>query len=338
MNGGSHVIVLTQVHRAIGNLALGNVERAAALADEASEAALLAAQNVNLAWAMYVHGWVALERGDLQLALEDLTSSIGISALMPRTHNCTFAPLVLAEPYLAVGTPGRARDALIPHLANLHVTESTWALRLLVEAELALNRHDAARRWLGQAEAAAERLRIGTVDAHANWARAAVALADSRARDASQLALAAAGQLEQRGRRLDGLKARILAARAQFASGERDAAREQLAGLHACARACGAVRVAAATEPRGRQRPTNSTMPLQDGGETARLSRREQEVVALVAKGCTNRQIADQLVLSVRTVETHVSRILDKLGVRSRSAILPSLRSATHSTPAQIRK
>ena len=57
-----------------------------------------------------------------------------------------------------------------------------------------------------------------------------------------------------------------------------------------------------------------------DGGRIAGLTRREQEVVELVAAGRTNREIADELVLSVRTVDRHVSRIFEKLGVNSRAA------------------
>jgi non-specific serine/threonine protein kinase len=52
-----------------------------------------------------------------------------------------------------------------------------------------------------------------------------------------------------------------------------------------------------------------------------RLSRRELEVAAMVARGMTNRQIADVLVLAERTVEGHVERIRRKLGVRSRTQI-----------------
>jgi DNA-binding NarL/FixJ family response regulator len=40
----------------------------------------------------------------------------------------------------------------------------------------------------------------------------------------------------------------------------------------------------------------------------------------LVAGGKTNREVADELFLSVRTVDRHVSRIFDKLGVSSRAA------------------
>jgi DNA-binding NarL/FixJ family response regulator len=48
------------------------------------------------------------------------------------------------------------------------------------------------------------------------------------------------------------------------------------------------------------------------------LSPREQEVVKLVAEGYTNKQIAETLVISEKTVERHRANILDKLGMRDR--------------------
>ena len=51
------------------------------------------------------------------------------------------------------------------------------------------------------------------------------------------------------------------------------------------------------------------------------LSRREREVVAMVAAGMTNRQIADRLFIAERTAEGHVERIRNKLGVRSRTGV-----------------
>jgi DNA-binding NarL/FixJ family response regulator len=51
------------------------------------------------------------------------------------------------------------------------------------------------------------------------------------------------------------------------------------------------------------------------------LTQREREVAALVADGLTNREIADKLVLSVRTVETHVDRVLGKLNLHTRTQL-----------------
>ena len=51
------------------------------------------------------------------------------------------------------------------------------------------------------------------------------------------------------------------------------------------------------------------------------LTRRERQVAALVAQGNSNAQIAEELVIAVRTVETHMTHILDKLGFGSRSNV-----------------
>jgi predicted ATPase/DNA-binding CsgD family transcriptional regulator len=51
------------------------------------------------------------------------------------------------------------------------------------------------------------------------------------------------------------------------------------------------------------------------------LSTREQEVAQLVARGCTNREIAEQLVIAPRTADTHVGNILSKLNLHSRAEL-----------------
>jgi DNA-binding NarL/FixJ family response regulator len=53
-----------------------------------------------------------------------------------------------------------------------------------------------------------------------------------------------------------------------------------------------------------------------DGG----LTSRERQILALIAKGMSNRAIADALTISDRTVDRHVSNILTKLDLPSRSA------------------
>jgi DNA-binding NarL/FixJ family response regulator len=62
--------------------------------------------------------------------------------------------------------------------------------------------------------------------------------------------------------------------------------------------------------PRGRRRATTDN--------PAALTDRELEVLALLAEGLRNAEIAHRLVVSSRTVDHHVSAILAKLGVRSR--------------------
>lgn len=52
------------------------------------------------------------------------------------------------------------------------------------------------------------------------------------------------------------------------------------------------------------------------------LSERELEIIALVAEGLTNQEIAGNLTISKRTVDNHVSNIFTKTGAKNRVALL----------------
>ena len=60
------------------------------------------------------------------------------------------------------------------------------------------------------------------------------------------------------------------------------------------------------------------------------LSRREREVAQLVARGLSNREIAERLYLSERTIDNHVHHILDKLGFDSRVQVATWLTKNEH--------
>jgi DNA-binding NarL/FixJ family response regulator len=55
--------------------------------------------------------------------------------------------------------------------------------------------------------------------------------------------------------------------------------------------------------------------------EFAQLTPREQEVLQLIAKGCSNREIAEQLYISERTVKNHVNSVLRRLNLRDRTQV-----------------
>ncbi|MBP1153718.1 MULTISPECIES: response regulator transcription factor [unclassified Paenibacillus] len=52
------------------------------------------------------------------------------------------------------------------------------------------------------------------------------------------------------------------------------------------------------------------------------LSEREKEILALVAKGYSNKEIADQLIISVKTVESHKSNVMEKLKLKTRPELV----------------
>ncbi len=66
----------------------------------------------------------------------------------------------------------------------------------------------------------------------------------------------------------------------------------------------------------------NLAVPNANGDSNPTLSSREIEVLGLIAKGYTNRQIANQLNLSVRTVDTHRANVMGKLGLSNRADLV----------------
>ncbi|HEX6713960.1 MAG TPA: LuxR C-terminal-related transcriptional regulator, partial [Thermoleophilaceae bacterium] len=106
------------------------------------------------------------------------------------------------------------------------------------------------------------------------------------------------------------------------AAGEVEAGLERLSGAYRAARKLGARPLAAEAAKEAaalgdsvvRRLGRGAEADAEDGG----LSRREREVVRLLAVGRTNREIAQELFLSPRTVDMHVRNILRKLDCRSR--------------------
>lgn len=64
-----------------------------------------------------------------------------------------------------------------------------------------------------------------------------------------------------------------------------------------------------------------TTLPAKEAPRMDELTAREVDVTRLVAQGCSNREIAEKLVISEKTVKTHVGNILNKLGAQDRTQI-----------------
>jgi DNA-binding NarL/FixJ family response regulator len=136
---------------------------------------------------------------------------------------------------------------------------------------------------------------------------------------AAQELLRAAESFAALGLPLATAQARRRAAAALAAAGETAPAAGQLRAAHEIFAGLGAARAAgqcaAGLVALGRKPPRRPG----SGRRAGALSRRESEVMALVAQGLTSRDIGGRLFLSPRTVEMHVQNSLDKLGCRTRA-------------------
>jgi DNA-binding NarL/FixJ family response regulator len=77
----------------------------------------------------------------------------------------------------------------------------------------------------------------------------------------------------------------------------------------------------AASRARDLHEPGHGTPPPEIAGLDAvavALTARESQLIALASEGLSNAEIADRLVLSIRTVESHIYRAMQKLGVSDR--------------------
>ncbi|SMD23709.1 helix-turn-helix transcriptional regulator [Kibdelosporangium aridum] len=172
---------------------------------------------------------------------------------------------------------------------------------------------------LGTATTATARIE-SLVDSSPRWHAAALYCRGLVDQDSTML-LAAAGESE---RPLFKAKAFEAAATAFVATGDSSSARAAFARATAVyedlAAAWDIARLAAVQRAAGiRRAPRVAHKKATHGWES--LTPTESKIAALVVEGLTNRQIAARLFLSPRTVGTHVSHILNKLGVNSRTDI-----------------
>ena len=139
---------------------------------------------------------------------------------------------------------------------------------------------------------------------------------------AAKRALASAAAAEQVGAVIEAALSRTVAGRALAAAGEQDRAAAEIERAAATFEACGALphRDAAEQELRRLGRTVHRRTPKgsADGVGVETLTQREHQVAALVVDRKTNPEIAAELFLSLKTVETHLRNIFRKLDVSSR--------------------
>ena len=185
----------------------------------------------------------------------------------------------------------------------------------LVEVRIAVGDLSGASESAERSQVLAESLGTTVASAHASYARGLVALATRRMTAARAALQAAADLASSSGLRL--LQARALERLAQAYDGsERVSRATEAARLYA---AIGARRFEERVLSELRGLGAAGRRSAQTVGE---LTPREREIVALVRSGLANRDIAERLHVSERTVETHLAHVYGKLGVASRRELV----------------
>jgi DNA-binding CsgD family transcriptional regulator len=234
---------------------------------------------------------------------------------------------LLGAALLEAGQPERAAETIVRAGGGNELPLIPGAYRVayleaLTRAWLASGHRAEARRTADAAQRRAQQFDLGATNAIADLATVAVALDSRDARRAADRALAAAEQADRVGARLVLGVARLLAGRAFAALGDSERAVAELQRSASELEACGARRYLAAAERALRRlgRPVHHRSPRgrPEGVGVASLTGRELEIVRLVVDRRTNPEIAAELFLSIKTVETHLRNIFRKLDANSR--------------------
>jgi len=271
-------------------------------------------------------GSIYAYQGKLSSARRLLSSSLASSSVIGHFNMTVDSTATLAWIAAAEGADDEATDLCRALLTRWESSEDHhYAIRGLRWGASFLARRDD----LAGAHACAEALtRIASDTGHAD-ALAALAHAIGETALAEGDAETAANQLARavelhRGLDIPYERAEIelRAGVTLAAAGEREAALERLGSAYRSARKLGARPLAAEAAREvaalGESVAKRLGRRAEADAEGAGLTRRELEVVRLVATGSTNKEIAQELFLSPRTVDMHVRNILRKLDCRSR--------------------
>jgi DNA-binding CsgD family transcriptional regulator/tetratricopeptide (TPR) repeat protein len=316
----------------------GRLAEAAELGTATREGARHSGSDQLLAFALWQGCSVFTGTGDLQPALRLGRQSFDMGK--GKRHETIHAGgcTAFARALLESGRPDLCHDLLMEHLGGpglprLPARARCHAYEMLTAAELAQGRLAAAPEWVRRAEADASQLGLPLPMSAAHRSRALLLLALREAEAAADAALTAASEAAGAGASVEAARARLLAGCALGQAGNRPLALIELERAAVQLAECGAegYRQRAARELRrlGRRMPPQGNGTKANGilgslsgfSGLSGLSAREREIAEMVGIGQTNREIADHLYLSVKTVERHVSHIFTKLDVRSRAAV-----------------
>jgi DNA-binding NarL/FixJ family response regulator len=305
----------------------GRVTEAVGVAGAAADAARLADADEQLGWALQTLAAAAYWSGDQAQAIGSARAAVAVAERVADSYFAPLAHVQLAGAMLATGDARGAAgeiaamdDGSIAPLLDLSAGHG-W--QMLVEAQLALGDLETAHSTAERARRRAESTELRLPRAGADCAIARVALARGELGAAVEAAERAAIAADRAGNILLAARARTVMGAALQAQGAEIDAIAVLRDAHRTLAQCGARREADVAAQHLRRLGQRVARPGANapGSELTSLTARERQVADEVARGKTNRSVATALFLSEKTIESHLGRIYEKLGVHSRVAL-----------------
>lgn len=330
-----HLVVPTLLGLVISTTWLGRLEAAQEGAAVAIETAHLLDADQMLAMTYALRAWVAVRAGGLEQAVELASTPVDGCRDAGSALHWPLARGWLAQARIEAGAPARGRNELLQaagglELPRIEPCQRAYYYAVLTCAELARGDAAAAEGWSACAQTAAGPYELAGGHAWALRAAAEVALARGDANRAAATALESV-QAATGTHPLEAERSRLVAGRALAARGLHVDAVAALQEARGALLDYGARRLAdlAARELRrlGVHVPRSGARGNTVSG-LGSLSRRELEVARLVTDRLTNRQIAERLIISEKTVERHLSHIFEKLIVDSRVEVARAVERA----------
>ena len=308
----------------------GKLTEAAELLDGSIEAGRLLGTSPALAGNLFNRSVVAVAVGDLEVALATAEEGVELTSDLKEGFVTAWAAVRLAGVLLETGQAAPATELLLGRAGGEEVAliPGSWkayCLELLTRCWLALDRQVEAESAAARAEGWASAVQLPMATAWAHRATGAVDLARGDAALAAEHALASAAAAEQVGAPIESALSRTLAGRALAQAGQRDSAIAELKQAAAELDVCGALRYRDEAEHElgklGHRTHRRTRPGKADGAGIESLTERELQLARLVVDRKTNPQIAAELFLSQKTVETHLHNVFRKMNVASRVAL-----------------